>query len=260
MKKNLSDKHKDHKGKKLSRTNRTKLRKSKKTEVILSSPGPSPFITKGENGKVIITNISGKTKQKDYTTKIGKNARQENKTARQAKKERIKQILTSMGFEPTVHYTRKEKKKFTRTIKKLLFVQPKPVNLTDEEIKVRFQLEKERKAELLASRPHANEIKASVLKFLKQNKKVLNNKKNTRKFRYIVQNQSEDNPMKSTDFYTDYLDANDKEEAFSKVKELAKKYENSNKFTGITVEDLSNNNWTYYTKSKLLETKAPLAA
>ena len=149
---------------------------------------------------------------------------------------------------------------FTRTIKKLLFVQPKPVNLTDEEIKVRFQREKEHKAELLASRPHVNEVKASVLKFLKQNKKVLNNKKNTRKFRYIVQNQSEDNPMKSTNFYTDYLDANDKEEAFSKVKELAKKYENSDKFTGITVEDLSNNNWTYYTKSKLLETKAPLAA
>lgn len=81
---------------------------------------------------------------------------------------------------------------------------------------------------------------------------MLNNKKNTRKFRYVVQNQSEDNPMKSTDFYTDYLDANDKEEAFSKVKVLAKKYENNDKFTGITVEDLSNNNWTYYTKSKLL--------
>lgn len=251
MKKNLSGKHKDHKGKKLSRTNRTKLRKSKKTEIILSSPGPSPFITKGENGKVIITNISGKVKQKDYTTKIGKNARQENKTARQAKKERIKQILTSMGFEPTVHYTRKEKKKFTRTIKKLLFVQPKPVNLTDEEIKVRFQREKEHKAELLASRPHANEIKASVLKFLKQNKKVLNNKKNTRKFRYIVQNQSEDNPSKDVDFLTDYIEANTKEEALTKVKDIAKKYVNNEKFTGMRIEDTISNDSTYYPKATL---------
>lgn len=251
MKKNLSGKHKDHKGKKLSRTNRTKLRKSKKTEIILSSPGPSPFITKGENGKVIITNISGKVKQKDYTTKIGKNARQENKTARQAKKERIKQILTSMGFEPTVHYTRKEKKKFTRTIKKLLFVQPKPVNLTDEEIKVRFQREKEHKAELLASRPHANEIKASVLEFLKQNKKVLNNKKNTRKFRYIVQNQSEDNPSKDVDFLTDYIEANTKEEALTKVKDIAKKYVNNEKFTGMRIEDTISNDSTYYPKATL---------
>ena len=251
MKKNLSGKHKDHKGKKLSRTNRTKLRKSKKTEVILSSPGPSPFITKGENGKVIITNISGKTKQKDYTTKIGKNARQENKTARQAKKERIKQILTSMGFEPTVHYTRKEKKKFTRTIKKLLFVQPKPVNLTDEEIKVRFQREKEHKAELLASRTHANEIKASVLKFLKQNKKVLNNKKNTRKFRYIVQNRSEDNPSKDIDFLTDYIEANTKEEALTKVKDIAKKYVNNEKFTGMRIEDTVSNDSIYYPKATL---------
>lgn len=251
MKKNLSGKHKDHKGKKLSRTNRTKLRKSKKTEVILSSPGPSPFIIKGENGKVIITNISGKAKQKDYTTKIGKNARQENKTARQAKKERIKQILTSMGFEPTVHYTRKEKKKFTRTIKKLLFVQPKPVNLTDEEIKVRFQREKEHKAELLASRPHANEIKASVLKFLKQNKKVLNNKKNTRKFRYIVQNQSEDNPSKDIDFLTDYIEANTKEEALTKVKDIAKKYVTNEKFTGMRIEDTVSNDSIYYPKATL---------
>ena len=251
MKKNLSGKHKDHKGKKLSRTNRTKLRKSKKTEVILSSPGPSPFITKGENGKVIITNISGKVKQKDYTTKIGKNARQENKTARQAKKERIKQILAGMEFEPTVHYTRKEKKKFTRTIKKLLFVQPKPVNLTDEEIKVRFQREKEHKAELLASRPHANEIKASVLEFLKQNKKVLNNKKNTRKFRYIVQNQSEDNPSKDVDFLTDYIEANTKEEALTKVKDIAKKYVNNEKFTGMRIEDTISNDSTYYPKATL---------
>ena len=36
-----------------------------------------------------------------YCTELGKKARQENKTAKQAKKELIKQILASAGFEPT---------------------------------------------------------------------------------------------------------------------------------------------------------------
>lgn len=251
MKKNLSGKHKDHKGKKLSKTNRSKLRRSKKIEEVFRSPGPSHYITKGENGKVIITNIVGKVKQKSYTTEVGKNSRQENKTAKQAKKERIKQILASIGFEPTVHYTRKEKKKFTRTIKKLLFVQPKPVNLTDEEIKVRFQREKEHKAELLANRPHINEVKASVLEFLNKNKEVLNSKKNTRKFRYIVQNQSEDNPSKDIDFLTDYIEANTKEEALTKVKDIAKKYVNNEKFTGMRIEDTVSNDSIYYPKATL---------
>lgn len=252
MKKNLSGKHKDHKGKKLSRTNRSKLRRSKKIEEVFRSPGPSPYITKGENGKVTITNVVGKVKQKSYTTEVGKNSRQENKTAKQAKKERIKQILASIGFEPTVHYTRKEKKKFTRTIKKLLFVQPKPVNLTDEEIKVRFQREKEHKAELLANRPHINEVKAPVLEFLKKNKEVLNSKKNTRKFRYIVQNQSEENPSKDIDFLTDYIEANTKEEALTKVKDIAKKYVNNEKFTGMRIEDTVSNDSIYYPKSTLI--------
>ena len=44
MKKNLSGKHKDHKGKKLSRTNRSKLRRSKKVEEVFRRPGPSPYI------------------------------------------------------------------------------------------------------------------------------------------------------------------------------------------------------------------------
>lgn len=252
MRKNLSGKHKDHKGKKLSRTNRSKLHRSKKVEEVFRRPGPSPYITKSENGKVTITNVVGKVKQKSYTTEVGKNSRQENKTAKQAKKELIQQILASAGFEPTVHYTRKEKKKFTRLIRKRLFVQPKPVNLTNEEIKIRFQREKERKAELLANRPHINEVKASVLEFLNKGKKVLNNKKNTRKFRYVVQNQSEDNPSKDIDFLTDYIEASTKEEALNKVKNVAKKYVNNKKFTGIRIEGTVDNSIIYYPKSTLL--------
>lgn len=252
MRKNLSGKHKDHKGKKLSRTNRSKLHRSKKVEEVFRRPGPSPYITKSENGKVTITNVVGKVKQKSYTTEVGKNSRQENKTAKQAKKELIQQILASAGFEPTVHYTRKEKKKFTRLIRKRLFVQPKPVNLNDEEIKIRFQREKERKAELLANRPHINEVKASVLEFLNKGKKVLNNKKNTRKFRYVVQNQSEDNPSKDIDFLTDYIEASTKEEALNKVKNVAKKYVNNERFTGMRIEDTTDNSSIYYPKSTLL--------
>lgn len=124
-------------GVKLSRTNRSKLRRSKKTEVVFRSPGPSPFITKGEDGKVSITNIVGKVSQKSYTTDIGKNARQENKTAKQAKKDRIKQILASAGFDPTIKYTRKEKKKFTRTVKKNLFAKKEVVIPSEEEVNKR---------------------------------------------------------------------------------------------------------------------------
>lgn len=51
MKKNLSGKHKDHKGKKLSRTNRSKLRRSKKVEEVFRRPGPSPYITRMRMGK-----------------------------------------------------------------------------------------------------------------------------------------------------------------------------------------------------------------
>lgn len=187
-----------------------------------------------------------------YCTELGKKARQENKTAKQTKKELIKQILASAGFEPTVHYTRREKKKFTRLIKKRLFVQPKPVNLTNEEIKIRFQREKERKAELLVSRPHINEVNTSVLEFLKKGREILNNKKNNSKFRYVIQNQSEDNPIKDIDFLTDYVEASTREEALTKVKDIAKKYVNNKKFTGMRIEDTVDNNSIYYPKSTLL--------
>lgn len=248
-------------GVKQHKSNRSKFHTSyKKVEIIKQGePGPSKYIVY-KDGKVIdfISN-SKKIHLADHLTDIAKKAIENNKATRIAKKERMKQILASItGFDPNIYYSRKEKKMFTRAIKKYLFVQPKLVNLTDEEIKVRFQLEKEYKAKLLANRPHINEIKASIqkkenlLKLLKDNKQILNDKENNRKFRYIIQNKSTDNSTKDIDFYTDYLYAKDKEEAFTKARPLAKKYENSDKFCGIRIEDLSNNNWTYYTKSKLL--------
>lgn len=253
MKKKLSGKHKDHKEKKLSFANRSRLRRSKKFKVVLRSPGPSLLVTKGTDGKVVITNITGNIKQESYTTKIAKSSMEENKTARQAKKERIKQILTGAGFDPTIHYTRKEKKKFTRLVKKNLFVQPKLVILTKEECKVRFKQEKERKAELLASRPHIDTIKAMLKNLMKTSKAVQQDKKNTTKFRYVVQRQSEQNPIRDIDFTTDYLEAISEEDALSKVKAIAKeKYAKDDKFSGMRIENLTNNNIICYPKSTLL--------
>lgn len=233
-------------GVKLSRTNRSKLRRSKKVEVVFRSPGPSPFITKGEDGKVSITNIVGKVSQKSYTTDIGKNARQANKTAKQAKKDRIKQILASAGFDPTIKYTRKEKKKFTRRIKNLLFVQPKPVNLTDEEIKMRFVAEKKRKAELLASRPHKREKSLQ---------------KESKKYRYIIKQQSKEAPQKEIDFLTDYVTAKNETEAVevakSKFRSVYKNSEDKDSLTGLSVIQLDTNQSSYYPKDTILSWASP---
>ena len=109
-----------------------------------------------------------------------------------------------------------------------------------------------RSAELLVSRPHINEVNTSVLEFLKKGREILNNKKNNSKFRYVIQNQSEDNPIKDIDFLTDYVEASTREEALTKVKDIAKKYVNNKKFTGMRIEDTVDNNSIYYPKSTLL--------
>jgi hypothetical protein len=207
-------------GVKLSRTNRSKLRRSKKTEVVFRSPGPSPFITKGEDGKVSITNIVGKVSQKSYTTDIGKNARQENKTAKQAKKDRIKQILASAGFDPTIKYTRKEKKKFTRTVKKNLFAKKEVVIPSEEEVN-------KRKFKYVIQRKRSVKIVPAVVQTIEDHRVY--------------------------DFKTDYFEATSKEDAFKLAVKEAKKFEKDSSFTGVTVYDMEgDNSITYYTRSKLL--------
>lgn len=207
-------------GVKLSRTNRSKLRRSKKTEVVFRSPGPSPFITKGEDGKVSIANIVGKVSQKSYTTDIGKNARQENKTAKQAKKDRIKQILASAGFDPTIKYTRKEKKKFTRTVKKNLFAKKEVVILSKEEVN-------KRKFKYVIQRKRSEKIVPAVVQTIEDHRVY--------------------------DFKTDYFEATSKEDAFKLAVKEAKKFEKDSSFTGVTVHDIEgDNSITYYTRSKLL--------
>lgn len=207
-------------GVKLSRTNRSKLRRSKKTEVVFRSPGPSPFITKGEDGKVSITNIVGNVSQKSYTTDIGKNARQANKTAKQAKKDRIKQILASAGFDPTIKYTRKEKKKFTRTVKKNLFVKKEVTTPSKKEAN-------KRKFKYVIQRKRSEKIVPAVVQTIEDHRVY--------------------------DFKTDYFEATSKEDAFKLAVKEAKKFEKDNSFTGVTVHDMEgDNSITYYTRSKLL--------
>lgn len=241
------------KGAKQHRSNRSKLRKSKKFDIVFRSPGPSSFIKKDKDGKVIVTNIVGNIKQKDYTTKIGKDSRQENKTAKQAKKDRIRQILANAGFEPTVHYTRKEKKRFTRMIKKQLFVQPKAVTLTKEDIKARIAVEKQQKKELFESRRYMSPFgKKGIQKGFVASELAVKEPKEQRMFRYAVQRRSDDNPLKDVDFLTDYFKAETREEAKKKASEIAKKkYSKDEKFTGIRILDSKDNNTIYYPKSTL---------
>lgn len=246
-------------GVKQHRSNRSKLHRSKKFEVVFRSPGPSPYIIVGEDGKVSITNVVGNVKQKDYTTEIAKSSRQENKTAKTAKRDRVNQILAGAGFDPTIKYSRSEKKKFTRIVKKNLFVQPKPVNLTDEEIRIRFAEEKKRKAELLEKRPHKSEIEASVIDFLTKGREALAKMKSSpkkeenKKYRYVIQQQSKDNPNKDTDFLTEYLNASTKDEALEKAKQVFKeKYAEKEQFTGMRIESVDSKESIYYPKSTLL--------
>ena len=151
MKKILANKKGKRTGVKLSTTNKSKLRRSKKVEYLTKVElGPSKYIKYDKDGKVIgfISN-SKKVHLADHLTDVAKKAMEDNKAAKIAKKERIKQILEKVGYDPTVKYTRAEKKKFTRAVKNNLFVQPKLVNLTDEEIKMRFAEEKNIKLNFL---------------------------------------------------------------------------------------------------------------
>jgi sulfatase maturation enzyme AslB (radical SAM superfamily) len=77
------------------------------------------------------------------TFEIAKNAIEENKAIKQSKKERIKNILMKAGYDPTIHYTRKEKKKFTRMVKNSLFTKsPKPGERSKAEWKELFTQQK----------------------------------------------------------------------------------------------------------------------
>lgn len=145
MKKILAKKNK-RTGIKNHRSNKNKFRRSYKAYQIMTvskKPGPSGIIKYDENGKVIgFVKWAGNKKQSEYTTKVAKDAMNENKSIKQSKKELIKNILMKAGYDPTIRYTRKEKKHFTRIVKNNMFTKPKGVTLTTEQIKEKIKADK----------------------------------------------------------------------------------------------------------------------
>lgn len=252
------------KTKKMSCSNKNKSRR-KAHGILMRSierPAPEPSklikVIKTKNGKTVeIQNITGTKKQSEYTTDIAKNAMIENKQVNQSKKALVKKILKEAGYEPTVQYTRKEKKHFTRIVKNKLFATQKPIKqLSKEEYKKKFAEEQKKKKARLESIPHISEVQLPVTKGKQRPMSVLEyTKKETpikRKFRYTINRQSEENPNRVYDFLTDYFDASTRDEAFGKAKEISKTYEKDTSFKGITVHDINgNNNIIYYTREKL---------
>lgn len=249
------------KGVKTNYSNKNKLRR-KQYGILMRSierPAPEPShlieVTKTENGKTIeIQRILGNKKQSEYTTNIAKNAMDDNKSAKQSKKELIKKILMEAGYEPTVYYTRKQKKHFTRIVKNKLFAKPKPIKqLSKEEYKKKFAEERAAKKIALDNLPHAQlPIIKGKQRPISAAEAVKKEKPNNRKFRYVINRKSDENPNKVYDFLTDYFDASTRTEAKDKVKNIAKKYKKDTSFTGITVQDINgDNSITYYTKEKL---------
>lgn len=191
--------------------------------------------------------------QAEYTTKIATESRNENKNAKLSKKERIKQILKEAGYDPTIKYTRKEKRKFTCIVKNKLFEKPKPVTLTTEEIKERIKVKNGLKEKLLAERKHISEfVNKKIQKGYTAAELSVKEKTDIRTFQYVVQKKSEDNPQRDYDFLTDYFKASSREDAKNKAMKIAKKYADNDDVTGIRIQDSKDNNIIYYTKSKLL--------
>lgn len=192
-------------------------------------------------------------RQAEYTTKIATESRNENKNAKLSKKERIKQILKEAGYDPTIKYTSKEKRKFTRIVKNKLFEKPKPVTLAKEQIKERIRIKQGLREQLLKERKHISEfVNKKIQKGYTAAELSVKEKTDIRTFQYVVQKKSEDNPQRDYDFLTDYFKASSREDAKNKAMKIAKKYAGNDDVTGIRIQDSKDNNIIYYTKSKLL--------
>lgn len=192
-------------------------------------------------------------RQAEYTTKIATESRNENKNAKLSKKERIKQILKEAGYDPTIKYTSKEKRKFTRIVKNKLFEKPKPVTLTKEQTKERIRIKQGLREQLLKERKHISEfVNKKIQKGYTAAELSVKEKTDIRTFQYVVQKKSEDNPQRDYDFLTDYFKASSREDAKNKAMKIAKKYADNDDVTGIRIQDSKDNNIIYYTKSKLL--------
>lgn len=194
-------------------------------------------------------------KQSEYTTKVAKEAIEENKKIKQSKKDRIKEILKEAGYDPKTKYTSKQKRAFTRIVKNKLFTKPKLVTLTEDEIKKRFQLEAvEKKLRFDARLYEPLPIKAGKQRPVSAEEASKKEKPNKREFRYVVQRKRSDDPMRCYDYETNYFKAETREAAKKKAMKIAKKYEKDELFTGVVVKDINgDNSHTYYSGKYLIE-------
>ena len=241
MKKILAKKN-NRTGIKNHRSNKNKFRRSYKAYQIMTvskKPGPSGVIKYDENGKVIgFVKWAGNKKQYEYTTKVAKDAMNENKSIKQSKKELIKNILMKAGYDPTIRYTRKEKKHFTRIVKN------KADKLARKSMQAKFD-ESVRSNPLTPKKGKQTAPSAAELS--------IKEKPNKRNFQYAIQRRCSDNDMKVYDFATGNFEASTRDEAKSKAAKLAKKYKKDTSFTGVTVKDVEgDNSITYYSRNKLL--------
>lgn len=199
--------------------------------------GPSNLITKDKDGKLTFKNMSAHTHRVDYLTETGKAAIVENKRISTAKRELIKSILNKAGYDPTIRYTRKEKRKFTRAVKENLFktevMKPLP-NIKGKQRPVSVE-------ELIDIRD--------------------NEKPNKRKFTYIINRvkeadmklKEEGKPYRNYDFLTDYFEEETIKKAEKKLGQIAKKWAKEDSFAGITLKDPDGENLTKYYTVDLLK-------
>lgn len=225
----------------------------------VSGPGPSKSIKYDKDGKVIgfVKWCEKGKKQKDYTTDMGKAAMDENKSIKQAKRELVKSILKTAGYDPTIRYTRKEIKKFTRIVKSKLFVKSSPRVLTDEEIKGNISKRKAKRAIEFESRLYVSPfgLKGVQPQYTAAELNV-KEKPDDRSFKYVIQRRRSDKPDEYYDFLTDYIKADTLENAKLKAKDIAKKYEKDTSFTGINLTDSKDNSKMFYSRGILLENAA----
>ena len=182
----------------------------------------------------------------------------ENKSIKQSKKELIKNILMKAGYDPTIRYTRKEKKHFTRIVKNNMFTKPKGVTLTTEQIKEKIKADKLAKKSMQAKFDESvrnNPLTPKKGKQMAPSAAELSvkEKPNKRNFQYAIQRKCSNNDMKVYDFATGNFEASTRDEAKNKAAKLAKKYKKDTSFTGVTVKDIEgDNSITYYSRNKLL--------
>lgn len=175
-------------------------------------PGPSKLIKYNKDGKVIrFLKWAGNKKQHTYTTEAGKASMNENKRIKENKKELIKTILQKAGYDPTIRYTRKEKKHFTRIVKKEISLQQ--ILLRKEEPLKTYEYEIQRYKD---SKPDTTDIeKQRVYTFAK-----------------------------------DKFQAHTQEEAVMKLTEIANKWSKDSSFSGINLIDPNTGDKTYYPRLK----------